>query len=86
MRAVLIGVIAVASFAALEGLFHTYRFFRERNQEELRRRLRTFGGSGGDRVSLLRDRKLSHSPAIDAVLRPLGFARATARQLEQAEM
>lgn len=86
MRAVLIGVIAVASFAALEGLFHTYRFFRERNQEELRRRLRTFGGSGGDRVSLLRDRKLSHSAALDALLRPLGFARATARLLEQAEM
>lgn len=86
MRAVLIGVIAVASFAAIEGLFHTYRFFRERNQEELRRRLRTFGGNGSGTVSLLRDRKLSHSPAIDAILRPLAFARATARLLEQAEL
>ena len=86
MRTVLIGVIAVASFAVLEGLYHTVLFFRERRHDELRRRLQTFGGPRAGSLSLLRDGKLSRSAALDSILQPFALAHRTAALLEQAEI
>jgi tight adherence protein B len=86
MRTILIGVIAVAGFALIEGLFHTFRYFRERDQDELKRRLSSLGSVAGGATSLLRQGNLSQNPAIDSILR---FFPATARaeaMLEQAEI
>jgi tight adherence protein B len=86
MRTILIAVVAVAGFALIEGLFHTLRYFRERNQDELRRRLQSLGSPTAGSMSLLRQGNLSRNPSIDAFLR---FFPASARMeamLEQAEI
>ena len=69
MRTILIGVVAVAGFALFEGLFHTIRYFSERKQDELQRRLQSLGTTGGGALSLLRQGNLSQGPGIDAFLR-----------------
>jgi tight adherence protein B len=86
MRAVLIGLMAVASFALIEGLFHTLRYFRERRQDELKRRLQSLGSGTSQTTSLLRKGNLSANPAIDAVLRAFPLAERTEAMLEQAEV
>jgi len=86
MRTILIGVIAVAGFALCEGLFHTIRYFRERKQDELKRRLQSLGSSEGTTGSLLRRGNLSANPAIDAVLRAFPVTARAEALLEQAEV
>ena len=86
MRTILIGVVAVAGFALIEGLFHTLRYFRERKQDELRRRLQSLGSPTAGATSLLRQGNLSQSPAIDAVLRLFSATSRVEALLEQAEV
>lgn len=86
MRTILIGVVAVAGFALFEGLFHTIRYFSERKQDELRRRLQSLGTTGGGALSLLRQGNLSKSPGIDAFLRLFPAAERAEALLEQAEV
>lgn len=86
MRTILIGVVALAGFALIEGLFHTIRYFSERKQDELRRRLQTLGSAAAGSKSLLRQGNLSHNPAIDSVLRMFSAAARAEAMLEQAEI
>jgi len=86
MRAILIGVLTVAAFALIEGLFHTVRYFRERNQDELKRRLQTLGSGIAESTSLLRKGNLSANPAVDALLRSFSFSTKAELLLEQAEV
>ncbi|HEY4185523.1 MAG TPA: type II secretion system F family protein [Polyangia bacterium] len=86
MRAILIGVITVATFALIEGLFHTIRYFRERKQDELKRRLQSLGSTSSETTSLLRKGNLSGNPALDALLRTFPLAARTEAMLEQAEV
>ena len=86
MRAILIGVLTVAAFALIEGLFHTIRYFRERRQDELKRRLQTLGSGVTESTSLLRKGNLSGNPAIDALLRSFSFSTRAELLLEQAEV
>jgi len=86
MRAILIGVLAVAAFALIEGLFHTVRYFRERKQDELKRRLQTLGSGIAESTSLLRRGNLSANPAIDALLRSFSLSSKAELLLEQAEV
>lgn len=86
MRTILIGLIAVAGFALIEGLFHTLRYFRERNHDELRRRLQSLGVAAAGSTSLLRQGNLSKSASIDAVLRMFPATARAEAMLEQAEV
>ncbi len=86
MRTILIGVVAVAGFALIEGLFHTLRYFRERKHDELRRRLQSLGSAAAGSTSLLRQGNLSHNPSIDAFLRLFPVAARAEGLLEQAEV
>ena len=86
MRTVLIGVVAVAGFAIIEGLFHTIRYFRERRGDELRRRLQSLGSAEAGAGSLLRQGKLSHNPSVDAFLRLFPMTARLERLLEQGEL
>jgi tight adherence protein B len=86
MRAILIGVLTVAAFALIEGLFHTFRYFRERKQDELKRRLQTLGSGVAETTSLLRRGNLSANPAVDAFLRSLTISTKAELLLEQAEV
>lgn len=86
MRTILIGVLAVAGFALIEGLFHTVRYFRERKYDELKRRLQSLGSSEPGAMSLLRQGNLSQNEAVDAVLRMFPLAARAEALLEQAEV
>src|SRR3569623_1863565 len=86
MRAILIGVLTVAAFALIEGAFHTVRYFRERKQDELKRRLQTLGSGITTTTSLLRKGNLSGTPAVDAFLRTFSFSSKAELLLEQAEV
>jgi tight adherence protein B len=79
-------VVAIAGFALIEGLFHTIRFFRERNQDELRRRLQSLGAAVPGAMSLLRQGNLSSNPTIDGILRMFPLAARAEALLEQAEI
>lgn len=86
MRTILIGVVAVAGFAVLEGVFHTLRYFREKKHDELRRRLQSLGSTGPGAMSLLRQGNLSKSEGIDALLRVFPASARIEAMLEQAEV
>jgi len=86
MRAILIGVLTVAAFALIEGLFHTVRYFRERKHDELKRRLQTLGSGINETTSLLRRGNLSANPAVDALLRSFSFSARAEQLLEQGEV
>src|SRR3569833_3669399 len=86
MRAILIGVLTVAAFALIEGAFHTVRYIREREQDELKRRLQTLGSGVTETTSLLRKGNLSGNPAVDAFLRTFSFSSKAELLLEQAEV
>jgi tight adherence protein B len=86
MKQVLIGLVAVAVVALVEGLFYTYRFFTDKQSEELRRRLRTLSGPEAAGPSLLRQGKLSANATIDAMLRGHPLAERLELLIEQAQV
>jgi tight adherence protein B len=88
MQIILIGVLAFTAVAVIEALFYTLRFFTDRRQDELKRRLSslgTFEGRGAV-TGLLRKGKLSANPAIDAILRSLKLTARLETMLEQTEL
>ncbi len=88
MQIILIGVLAFTAVAVIEALFYTLRFFTDRRQDELKRRLSslgTFEGRGAV-TGLLRKGKLSANPAIDAILRSLTVTARLENILEQTEL
>ncbi|HMC94037.1 MAG TPA: type II secretion system F family protein [Polyangia bacterium] len=88
MQIILIGVLAFTAVAVIETLFYTLRFFTDRRQDELKRRLSslgTFEGRGAV-TGLLRKGKLSANPAIDAILRSLTVTARLENILEQTEL
>jgi len=69
MRALFIGVLTFAAVFLLEAVVHTVRFFGDRKQDELKRRLVQLGTPEAATFGLLRAGRLSASPVIDAILR-----------------
>lgn len=88
MQIILIGVLAFTAVAVMEALFYTLRFFTDRRQDELKRRLSSLGTSEGKGAvaGLLRKGKLSANPAIDALLRSLKVTARLENILEQTEL
>jgi tight adherence protein B len=86
MKEVLFGLVAVTVVALIEGLFYTYRFFVDKQSEELRRRLRNLGGTESAGLTLLRQGKLAGNGAIDALLRGIPLAERIELLIEQAQV
>jgi tight adherence protein B len=86
IKQLLIGLVAVATIALLEGLFHTFRFFGEKRREELQRRLQSLGGTESAGLTLLRQGKLSGIPSLDGLLRAMPIAERLELLIEQAQV
>jgi tight adherence protein B len=86
VKQVLIGLGALAVVALFEGLYHTLGFFRERRQEELRRRLQSLGGSESAGLSLLRQGKLSRVAFLDDLLRGVPILERLETLIDQAQV
>ena len=85
MREVLIGLVVVAVVALIEGLLHTFRFFQDRREDELRRRLQSLGeGNAGG--MLLRRGKLSENALVESLLRGIPTAERLELLIEQAQV
>jgi tight adherence protein B len=86
VKEVLVGLVAVAVVALIEGLVHTIRFFSDKQQDELRRRLQTLGGTDSAGLTLLRQGRLSSSSTIESLLRGIPLAERLELLIEQAQV
>jgi tight adherence protein B len=86
MRSVLIVVVSVASIFMLEALYYTFRYFADRKEDQLRRRLQSLGTSTQAGIALLRQGKLSQIPLLDSILRGVPITERLELLLEQAEI
>jgi tight adherence protein B len=86
VKEILIGLAAVAVVALIEGLGHTFRFFADKQGEELRRRLQTLGSTESATMTLLRQGKLAANSAIDSMLRGIPLAERLEILIEQAQI
>jgi tight adherence protein B len=87
MREILIGLVAIAVVAILQGLFHTLGFLSEKKHEELIRRMRAETGAGeAARVSLLRRGKLARSAWLSNLISALPKAERLERLMQQAQV
>jgi tight adherence protein B len=86
MKQVLYGLLVVAIVALLEGLGHTFRFFSDKQGEELRRRLQSLGGVEAAGITLLRQGRLAANSFIDSILRGIPLAERLELLIEQAQV
>jgi tight adherence protein B len=86
MKEVLIGLVAVAVVSLIEGLGHTFRYFQDRQGEELRRRLQNLGGTESAGMTLLRQGRLAANSALDSLLRGMPLAERLEILIEQAQI
>jgi len=86
MRAILIGVVTFAAVFLLEAVVQTLRFFTDRKEDELKRRLQSLGTAEAAKFGLLRAGRLSASPVLDAILRGIPVSQRLEDLLEQAEI
>jgi tight adherence protein B len=86
MRGVVIGVVAFAAIFLLEALIQTLRYFGDRKEDELKRRLQQLGTTEAVKFGLLRAGRLSASPVLDAILRGIPVTQRLEDLLEQAEI
>ena len=86
MRAILIGVVTFAAVFLLEAVVQTLRFFTDRKEDELKRRLQSLGTTEAAKFGLLRAGRLSASPVLDSILRGIPISQRLEDLLEQAEV
>jgi tight adherence protein B len=86
MRAIVIGVVTFAAVFLLEAVVSTLRYFGDRKEDELKRRLQNLGTSEGIKFGLLRQGRLAASPVLDAILRGIPVSQRIEDLLEQAEI
>jgi tight adherence protein B len=86
MRGIVIGVVTFAAVFALEAVIYTLRYFTDRKQDELKRRLQSLGATEAVKFGLLRAGRLSASPVLDALLRGIPVSQRLEDLLEQAEI
>ena len=86
MRAIVIGVVTFGVVFMLEALVHTLRYFGDRKEDELKRRLQQLGTQEAAKFGLLRAGRLSASPVLDAILRGIPVSQRLEDLLEQAEL
>ncbi|HTA18871.1 MAG TPA: hypothetical protein VK989_06240, partial [Polyangia bacterium] len=86
MRGIVIGVVTFAAVFVLEAVVYTLRYFGDRKEDELKRRLQSLGSTEAVKFGLLRAGRLSASPVLDALLRGIPISQRLEDLLEQAEM
>jgi tight adherence protein B len=86
MRGIVIGVVTFAAVFALEAVVYTLRYFGDRKEDELKRRLQSLGSTEAVKFGLLRAGRLSASPVLDALLRGIPISQRLEDLLEQAEI
>ena len=86
MRGIVIGVVTFAAVFALEAVVYTMRYFGDRKEDELKRRLQSLGSTEAVKFGLLRAGRLSASPVLDALLRGIPISQRLEDLLEQAEI
>jgi tight adherence protein B len=86
MRALLIGVVTFVVVFLLEAVVHTARYFGDKKEDELKRRLQQLGTTEAVKFGLLRAGRLSASPVIDTILRGIPISQRLEDLLEQAEL
>jgi tight adherence protein B len=86
MRAVFFALVLLVGVALVEGVYFTIAYLFARRDEELKRRLQSLGGTDRVNVSLLRQRKLSNVPTLDALLRSISPLERLESLMEQADL
>jgi tight adherence protein B len=86
MRGIVIGVVAFAAVFLLEALVYTGRYFTDKKEDELKRRLQSLGTNEAVKFGLLRQGRLAASPVMDAILRGIPVTQRLEDLLEQAEV
>lgn len=86
MRAIVIGVVTFAAVFLLEAVVQTLRYFGDRKEDELKRRLQSLGTTEAVKFGLLRQGRLAASPVLDAILRGIPISQRLEDLLEQAEI
>ncbi|HYG68202.1 MAG TPA: type II secretion system protein, partial [Anaeromyxobacteraceae bacterium] len=85
MRELLVVLGSIAVLAVLEALYFAYRWFADRREADLRRRLRTIGNGGALDSTLLRRGRIAASPGLARTLRAFPQVRRLETLLEQAD-
>jgi tight adherence protein B len=75
---------SIALIAAIEGVLYARRYFSDRREHDLRRRLQSLVVSGAD-GEIIRPGRFARSPRLDSALRSSAFARRVEALLEQAD-
>ena len=86
LRALVIGAVTFAAVFLLEAVVHTLRYFSDKKEDELKRRLQQLGTAEVVRFGLLRQGRLAASPVLDAILRGIPVSQRLEDLLEQAEL
>lgn len=86
MKQVLIGLVVIAVLALIEGLAQTFRFFADKQAEELRRRLQNLGSTEAGGMTLLRQGRLAANAALDTLLRGIPIAERIEGLIEQSQI
>ena len=86
MNNLLIGAAALAVVALFEGLYYALTFLSERRREDLRRRLRTLGGTDQGRLSVLRAGRLASNATLDGVLAGIPALQRLGTLIDEAQV
>jgi tight adherence protein B len=85
VSSVIVVVLIVVALATAEAVYYLARFLGERQNEELKRRLRTVGEVDSN-VHILRKRRLARSQSINDLLQGLKLAERIEQLIEQTDV
>jgi tight adherence protein B len=86
MKQILVALAAVTVVALIQGLIYTLRFFGEKKQDELRRRMVSAEGSEGSQSSLLRRDQVARTAWLSAMMDGVPLVQPLERLLQQAQV
>jgi tight adherence protein B len=76
----------LAVLLAAEAVYYLVMYSGERRRDELRRRLQAVATPGSSGASLLRERRIARSPALESLLAPLPAVQRLEQLLQQTDL